>query len=177
MDFLSLAKKRYSCRVYTDQPVESDKLGYVLEAGRVAPTAKNLQPFRVLVIQKEENLEKLSEAARIYGAPVALVVCKDKNNAWVRPLDGREFGDVDATIVTDHMLLAATEQGLQSVWICFFDAARLKESFNLPDHLEPVNILVMGYGADEPKSELRHKEMRRPLEESFYFESCPEVES
>src|SRR5690554_1139628 len=99
MNFLHLAKKRYSCRLYKDLPVEKEKLEYVLEAGRVAPTAKNLQPHRVLVLQKKENLEKLSEAARIYDAPVALVVCKDKNDSWVRPLDGKEHGDVDASIV------------------------------------------------------------------------------
>lgn len=177
MDLLALAKKRYSCRSYSSQPVEPEKLRYILETGRVAPTAKNLQPYKVLVVQDEKNLEKLSEAARTYGAPVALVVFKDKSHAWIRPLDNKDYGDVDATIITDHMMLAATEQGLQSVWICFFDALRIKENFQVPEELEPVNILVLGYGDDDPKPENRHLEMRRPFDEGFFFESFVEVQS
>lgn len=177
MDLLTLAKKRYSCRSYSGRRVEPEKLRYVLEAGRVAPTARNLQPYRVLVLQEDEGLKKLSEAARIYGAPIALVIFKDQAHSWIRPLDNKEHGDVDASIIADHMMLAATEQDLQSVWICYFDAARIKENFRVPEGFEPVNILVMGYGTDEPKSEFRHDEMRRPLEESFYFESFPEVRS
>lgn len=176
MNLLNLAKKRYSCRSYSTKPVEPEVLRYILETGRVAPTAKNLQPYKVLVVQDEKNLEKLSEAARTYGAPVALVIFKDKNHSWIRPLDNKDHGDVDATIITDHMMLAATEQGLQSVWICFFDALRIKENFQVPDELEPVNILVLGYGTDEPKPEDRHQEMRRPFEECFLFESFKEVE-
>lgn len=175
MDFLSLAKKRYSSRHYADRQVEPNKLEYVLEAGRVAPTAKNLQPYRVLVLQEKENLEKLSEAARIYGAPVALIICKDKDESWIRPFDQKEHGDVDASIVTDHMMLAATQMDLQSVWICYFDAAIIKDRFSFPSNLEPVNILALGYGDDEPKLENRHQEMRRPLEETFFFESFKEV--
>ncbi|MBF7097357.1 nitroreductase family protein [Alkalibacter mobilis] len=171
MDLLTLAKQRYSSRVYSEEKINGDVLTYILEAGRVAPTAKNIQPYKVLVIQDDENLEKLSESARIYGAPLALVVCKDTDNSWLRPIDGKEHGDIDATIVTDHMMLAATDKGLNSVWICFFDSEKIKESFNFPPNLEPVNILVVGHSPDEPKSPDRHKETRKSLEDTIVFES------
>ena len=120
MDFINIAKQRYSVRSYTDQKVEAEKLEKILEAAHVAPTAANLQPVHLIAVQGEEGLAKIGKAANIYGAPLAIIVCADHNKAWVRPFDKKQTGDIDASILTDHMMLQATELGLGSVWVCYF---------------------------------------------------------
>ena len=87
MDFLSLAKKRYSVRAYTKQKVEEEKLNAILEAARVAPTGGNCQPQHLIVVQSEEGLNKIAKAARVYDAPLAVIVCCDTEKTWTRPFD------------------------------------------------------------------------------------------
>lgn len=169
MDFLTMAKERYSVRKYKDTPVEPEKLQKILEAGRIAPTAANLQPQRILVLQSKEALEKASEAARFYDAPVLLVVCADKNAAWVRKNDGFNAYQVDAAIVTDHMMLQATELGLGTLWICWFKEEILRQQFNIPENLVPVNLLAIGYADCQPASPDRHAELRKPLDETVSY--------
>ncbi len=169
MEFLSMAKSRYSVRKYKDQPVEPEKLQKILEAGRVAPTATNAQPQRVYVIQSPEALEKAKEAARFYDAPVLLMVCADKDNAWVRKYDGMNSFQIDASIVTDHMMLQATELGLGSLWICWFKEEVLREAFNLPENIVPVNLLAIGYADCEPASPDRHAQLRKPADETIFY--------
>ncbi len=171
MSFLELAKKRYSVRKYQNKPVEEDKLLKILEAGRVAPTAVNYQPQRIIVVREKDGLEKLKKAANIYDAPLAIIVCADHNVAWKRPFDGKNTVDIDASIVTDHMMLQATELGLGTVWICYFKPDVLKKEFNIPDHVEPVNILAVGYAAGESSSPDRHDKLRKPLKETVFFET------
>lgn len=115
MEFSELAKKRYSVRSYNGKKVEQEKLEKILEAAHAAPTAANLQPVRLLVIQEEEGLEKLSKAANVYHAPLVIVVCADHDKAWVRPFDHKQTCDIDASILTDHMMLQAADLGLGSV--------------------------------------------------------------
>ena len=117
MELLEIAKKRFSVRSYTNQKVEPEKLNKILEAAHVAPTAANLQPIRLIVAQSEEALAKIGMAANIYGAPLAIIVCADHDKAWVRPFDKKQTGDIDASILTDHMMFQATELGLGSVWV------------------------------------------------------------
>ena len=170
MDFLTLAKQRYSCRSYQDKPVEKDKLSQILEAGRVAPTAANRQPQRVYVVQKKEGLAKLNKACKPHGAPLALIVCADENAAWTRGYDDFQSVEVDASIVTDHMMLEAASLGLQSVWLCAFNPAVLKQEFDLPDGIRPVNILAIGYGLGTPASPDRHDTARLPLEQTVIYD-------
>ncbi|MDP4143322.1 MAG: nitroreductase family protein [Bacillota bacterium] len=171
MDFLDLAKKRYSVRKYEDKKVESDKLQKILEAGRVAPTGANAQPQRLIVIQENEGLEKLKKGANVHGAQLAIIVCSDHSSTWKRPFDGKDIADIDASIVTDHMMLQATELGLGSIWVCFFDPAVIKKEFNIPDNIEPVNILGIGYSAAPVASSDRHDKQRKPLENTVFYES------
>ena len=96
--------------------MEEEKLQKILEAAHVAPTAANMQPVRLVVVRSREGLSAVSESANIYGASVAVVVCADKSKAWKRPFDGMVTTDIDASILTDHMMLMATELGLGSVW-------------------------------------------------------------
>lgn len=170
-DFLTLAKTRYSTRKYQERPVEQEKLLAILEAGRVAPTACNYQPQRVLVIREQEGLEKLSEVANFFHAPLAFVVCVDHSETWKRAYDQKDIADIDATIVTDHMILQATALGLQSVWIGKFDPIKMRELFHIPENIEPVNILAIGYEAGEGKRADRHDTLRKPLEETVVYES------
>lgn len=170
MSFLELAKKRYSVRSYTSQKVEEEKLNLILEAAHVAPTGGNRQPQHLIVVQSEEGLEKLGKAANIFHAPLAIVVCSDKEKAWKRPYDGKTLEEIDASIITDHMMLMATDLGLGSVWICKFEPEVLRAEFELPRHLEPVNILVIGYADGKKKSPDRHDEDRKPLSEVVSYE-------
>ncbi len=163
MDFLFLAKKRYACRKYRPVKVEPEKLAYVLEAGRVAPTGANRQPQRLVVVQSPEGMERLARCTRDFGAPCAIIVCADTAEAWTRRYDGKQIGDIDASIVTDHMMLAAAAQGLDTLWICMFKPECVREEFALPEGVEPVNILLVGYGDEEPASPERHAETRKPL--------------
>lgn len=171
MDFLELAKRRYSVRKYKDKKVEKEKLLKILEAGRVAPTGANTQPQRLIVIQEEEGLEKLKKAANVFGAPLAIIVCGDHKPVWKRPFDGKDILDIDTSIVTDHMMLQATELGLGTLWVCYFDPAIIRKEFNLPENVEPVNILAVGYADGEAASPERHEKTRKPIEQTVYYET------
>lgn len=173
MDFLTLAKKRYSVRAYTKQKVEKEKLDAVLEAAHIAPTGGNCQPQHLIVVQSENGLKKIGKAANIYGAPLAVIVCSDTEKTWTRPFDGKKLTDIDASIVTDHMMMEAADLGLGSVWVCYFKPDILREEFNLPANLEPVNILVIGYADTSREAALspdRHDKMRLPLSAAVSFE-------
>lgn len=170
MEFLTLTKTRCSIRSYQNRKVEPEKLHKILEAAHAAPTAANLQPVHLLVVQEERSLQKLSKAANLYGAPLAILVCADRRKAWKRPFDGKITTDIDASILTDHMMLEATELGLGSVWICYFKPDVLAAEFSLPDGLEPVNLLAVGYAAEEAASPERHGQTRKPLDELVSYE-------
>lgn len=168
MEFLQLAQKRCSVRRYTNQPVETEKLAQILEVSRIAPTGANKQPFQILVVNTPDGLAKVHEAANIYQAPLALIICGDQSKAWVRPVDSRNIVETDCAIVTDHMMLTAADLGLDSVWICMFKPDVLKTAFAIPEHLEPLNILAIGYGAEDCTANASHLQ-RKPLEELICY--------
>ncbi|MCM1223774.1 MAG: nitroreductase family protein [Lachnospiraceae bacterium] len=170
MDFIEIAKKRYSVRNYSDKKVETEKLDKILQAAHVAPTAANLQPIHLIVVQEKDGLEKIGKGANIYGAPLAVIVCTDHDKAWVRPFDNKQTSDIDASILTDHMMIEATELGLGSVWVCYFKPDIIRKEFSLPDNLEPVNILAIGYSNEEAADPERHSQTRIPLEELVSYE-------
>jgi nitroreductase len=170
MNFLELAKKRYAVRGFQSTKVEPEKLKLILEAGRVAPTGANKQPQELIVIQEKEGQEKLKKAANLFGAPLAIIVCGNKKTVWVRPFDGKNLIDIDTSIVTDHMMLQATELGLGTIWVCYFKPDILKQEFNLPENIEPVSILGIGYPAGQVLSPDRHDKLRKPLNETVSYE-------
>jgi nitroreductase len=164
-DFLELAKNRYSLRKFSSAPVEEDKIAKILDAGRIAPTAHNNQPQRFKVITSEEELAKVDECTRCrYGSPAVLLVCYDKNVVWERQFDGANSGDVDASIVTTHMMMEAEELGLHSCWVMYFHPAKTIEVFALPEHIVPVAFLPIGYAAEGGEPSPMHTE-RLALEE------------
>ena len=170
MDFLEMARKRYSVRNYQPKRVEREKLKKILEAARVAPTGANRQPQRLIVVQEAAGLERLKKAANVFGAPMAIIVCADHNVSWKRNYDGKDIADIDAAIVTDHMMLEATQLDLGTLWVCHFNPGVLKLEFNIPENLEPLNILAIGYPSGEAKPTERH-ENRLPLEDFVLYES------
>ena len=169
-DFLSLTQKRYAVRSYLPKPVEAEKLERILEAGRVAPTAKNTQPFRFLVVQHPERLKKLSACTNVKGYPLAIIVCSVASEVWVRPFDGKSKPDTDAAIAATHMLLEATDLGLGNCWLMHFDPAPIREQFRIPEGTEPEYILAIGYPAEDSHPSERHTK-RKPLEDLVVEES------
>lgn len=170
MNFLDIAKVRYSVRDYMSKKVEQEKLEKILLAAHVAPTAANLQPVRLIVVQEDEGLSKIGKAANLYGAPLAIIVCSDHSKAWTRPFDKKQTVDIDASILTDHMMMEATELGLGSVWVCYFKPDVIKKEFQLPDTLEPINILAIGYSNESPADPERHTTQRIPLDKLIHYE-------
>ncbi len=156
MEFIELVKKRYSVRAYKNDPVEDEKLDKILEAARFAPTAVNYQPFQIWVIKtdgKKEELKGIYQAEWFSEAPLVLCVCSIPENAWSRR-DGKNYADVDAAIVMDHIILAATSLGLGTCWVGAFDVEEARKVLSLPEGVEPLVFTPLGYAADDlrPKS-------------------------
>lgn len=165
--FLDIAKNRYSCRSYDSRSVEEEKLSLVLEAGRVAPSAVNFQPWHFYVIRGEEELSKFHAAYHrewFRTAPCVIVICGDHSASWKRKADGKDLCDVDVAICTDHMTLQATELGLATCWVCNFDPAMTSKLLDLPAEMEPVVIMPLGYPLGEVDAG-RHGEKRKALAE------------
>ncbi len=175
MDFMSLAKKRCSIRAYQDKPIEPEKIQAILEAGRIAPTGVNAQEQRLLVVQSPEGIAKMAEAVvkpEAYTAKAFIVVCAEKDAAWTRKFDGHNIYEIDASIVTTYMMLAATDLGLGSLWVCRFKTDVLREAFSIPDTYVPVNILCLGYPNPEVLKPIdRYGTERKPLSETVWYES------
>jgi len=161
MNFQELIRKRYSVRAYKQDPVEEEKLARVLDAARLAPTAANRQPFRVVVVRTKGRENDLR---RVYGrdwftqAPLVLAVCALPAESWVRKADGWNAAEVDATIAMDHLILAAAEEGLGTCWIAAFDPSAAREILGLPADVVPIAFTPLGYPADSPAAK-----KRRPL--------------
>ncbi|MDO4178350.1 MAG: nitroreductase family protein [Phascolarctobacterium sp.] len=169
MNFLELAAKRYACKNYSDKPVEKEKLDAILEAGRLAPTAKNFQEQRIYVVQSAEALAKIdAETPCRYGASTVIVVAFDKNNMFTYPGDQYTSGKEDATIVATHMMLAAASLDVDNCWVNRFNPDVLAASLGLPKNEEIVMFLDLGY-AKEGVGPLGNHFSRKPLEETVTY--------
>ena len=162
MEFLKLAKDRFSVLEYTDQPVETVKLERILEAALAAPTACNNQPQRIVVINDEQSRQKLHRAVPgKYTVPLAFLVCYDSRDCWVRPVDGKSSGDIDASIVATHMMLEMTDLGLGSIWVMHWDPEKMRNEFSLEDGIVPVALLICGYKSDGAYPRKGHLESKK----------------
>ena len=167
MEFSKLVTARYSVRAYRPDPVEEVKLGKVLEAARLAPTAANRQAFQLLVIHtagREQELRRIYDREWFVQAPLVICACGLPAQNWVRR-DGKNYNDVDVAIVMDHLILAAADQGLGTCWIGAFDPAAAREVLGLPKDVEPIAFTPLGYPADEPRPK-----RRKPLSELVRYE-------
>ena len=149
MEFTEVVKSRYSCKKFGSRPVEQEVLNEILEAGRAAPTAKNLQEQHIYVAKSEEALAKIDRVTPCrYGAGTVLVVAYNKNNVFTYPGGKRNSGIEDASIVATHMLLAARNAGMDSCWVNAFDPDALARDLNLPEQEEILMLLDLGYAAE-----------------------------
>jgi nitroreductase len=176
MDFLELARKRCSIRAFADKPIEEEKLNYLLEAGRVAPTACNKQPQRIIVVLDPLNIKKVQKAYKTFGSPCVMIICRDERDALVRPFDDKCSGDLDIGIVTDHIMLAAREVGIGSVMVGLFDSRIIRDEFSIPEYIQPTALLMLGYPENDFLDENRHSTMRKPLGETVMMERYVEFE-
>lgn len=157
MNFLELVKNRYSCRTYQSRDLEKEKLDYILECVRFAPSAANKQPWLFHIVSNEEDKAKLQQCYNrdwFKTAPMYIIAAVLHDEEWVRA-DGKHHGNIDIAIAVEHLCLAATEQGLATCWVCNFDANLCKELFGLPENEEPAVIIPLGYSADEMKPKSR----------------------
>ena len=169
MDFKEVVKNRYSCKRFNGRQVDSDKLKAILEAGRLAPTAKNLQEQRIYVIQSDEALARIDAATPCrYGAPTVLVVAYDKNNVFTYPGGKCNSGAEDATIVATHMILSAANEGVDSCWLNFFDPEKLAEALGLPENEEILMLMDLGYAAEGISPLPKHTNRKR-LDQTVSF--------
>ena len=166
-DFATVIRKRTATRKFKNQPVDLEKINKILEAGRLAPTAKNLQPQKIYVASSDEALAKIDQVSPCrYGAPTVLIVCSDKNIAWSK--DDYSTFEMDACIVATHMMLEATNVGVDNIWIEMFDKQELKRLFNLEESIEPICLLPLGYQSDDYKGNPLHN-VRKDLKDMALF--------
>ena len=162
MNFYEVIKKRCSIRSYKPNPVEEEKLNRIFEAARMAPSAANRQPICFVIIKDEktkQQLKRVYDEKWFYTAPIIICVCSIPEKAWIRS-DGRNYADIDAAIAMDHLILAATEEGLATCWVAAFKVSILKSLLKLPPGVEPIAMTPIGYPQDIPEPTYR-----KPIED------------
>lgn len=168
MNFIELAAYRSSIRNFSTQPVGKGMLLQILEAARMAPSAANFQPWQFIVISEPVLLQLIKE---IYPrewfmtAPVVIAALGDHNMGWHRGKDNKDFTEVDVAIAIDHLTLAAADFGLGTCWVCNFDAGKFRELFNLPDNMEPIALIPIGY----PATKANPEKQRKPIEKIVHW--------
>ena len=163
MNFKELAQRRYSVRSYQPKQIEKEKLIQVVEAALLAPSAVNFQPWKFVIVTEPALLNSLHQCYHrdwFKLAPACIVAIGDHDKGWHRPSDGKDFTDIDVAIAVDHLMLAATEIGLGTCWICHFNAEKCAELFNLSSNFEPIAMIPIGY-----PSGTKPEKKRKPMEE------------
>ena len=170
MEFEKLIEQRYSVRNFKPDHLPQDVVDKIISAGHKAPTGCNYQPQRILVLNTDESVQKLKQCTKChFDAPCAMLICHNKDESWTRKYDGALSSPVDAVIVSTHMMLSAHDNGVGCCWVMHFDPFAMKSTFNIPDNVEPVALLVMGYPADESKPLGLHFESR-PVEDVVFYD-------
>ena len=161
MDFLNLAHERYSCRRFSAAPVEQEKIDKIIEAAIASPTAVNYQPYKIWVIQKPEDIEKVAQTTPYtFQAPMIFAVGGKVDEAWVRKYDGKNFVDVDASVVATHMMLEIHDLGLGTTWVGSFDEDKLKEFFPALNGYNIVALFPTGYPAENARPSRLHTDRK-----------------
>ncbi|GAA0741072.1 nitroreductase family protein [Clostridium oceanicum] len=173
MNFLELAQKRCTTRGFTEKIIPKAYLDKILSAGRVAPTACNKQPQRIIVVQKPQNICKVQKAYKTFGSSCVLIVCRDTRESLIRPFDQKCSGDLDIGIICDHMMLQARELNIGSVMVGLFDPKIISKEFDIPEYIEPTALIILGYPKEGFLSLKRHNTERKPLSETILYEKYP----
>ncbi len=166
MEFSNLIKERYSVRDFSNAKVEEEKLAKIMEAGMVAPSAKNQQPIKVYLLKSQEAVENANKISPcMYGATVAFLVCFDQEKSFKKNT-GLDFGVQDASICCTHMMLEAKNQGLGSCWVGLIDEGLCHSLLEIPQNIKPIALLPIGYETQGGLPSERHF-IRKSKEEIF----------
>lgn len=171
MNFIELAKSRYSVRKFADRPIEQKKLDLILEAGNVAPTGCNYQPQRIYVVQSEEKIAKLNKLSKcIFGAKTVLIFTYNAEEDWKNPLEsGVHSGVQDVSIVATHIMLEAWELGIGTCWVNYFANSKLEKELDLPPNEKAVLLMPIGYPADDSIPLEKMHSVYKNIEETVRF--------
>lgn len=170
MEFDKLIAERYSVRKFEDRHLSQSDIDTILKAGHLAPTGCNYQPQRILILNSDESISKLRDCTRChFDAPCAFLVCYNKNESWQRKYDGALSSPVDASIVATHMMLSAHNIGVGVCWVMHFDPFKMRETFNIPENIEPHALLVMGYPHKDATPLEMHSQYR-PMDEVVVYD-------
>ena len=165
MNFLDLVKQRYSCRSYQNKSVEQEKLDYVMDCARLAPSAVNKQPWLFRIVSDDASKAKLQECYDrdwFKTAPMYIICSILHDEEWIR-YDGKHHGNIDIAVAVEHLCLAATEQGLATCWVCNFNVEKCKKNFDIPADEDPTVLIPLGYAADQPT-----EKKRKPISEIVF---------
>ena len=165
MNFLDLVKQRYSCRSYQNKSVEQEKLDYVMDCARLAPSAVNKQPWLFRIVSDDASKAKLQECYDrdwFKTAPMYIICSILHDEEWIR-YDGKHHGNIDIAVAVEHLCLAATEQGLATCWVCNFNIEKCKKNFDIHADEDPTVIIPIGYAADQPT-----EKKRKPISEIIF---------
>lgn len=170
MNFIELAKSRYSVRSFSEKQIENEKLNTILEAAKAAPTAANRQPQKIYVLQSAEALEKINSVCScIFGAPTVIMITADETQTWNNPFSHNyNTGDIDCSIVCTHIMLQAWELGIGSCWVGYFDIKKVEKAMGLPENEKIVAILPLGYPSEQSQPSPMHYS-RKELESTVKF--------
>ena len=154
MDIMETIQNRYSCRSYQNKPIEPEKLETLMEAARLAPSARNIQDWRFVIVTDAQTRRRLQQAAAgqvfVGQAPVVIAACSSTNKRM--NLCGQPYSSINVSIALEHIALTATSLGLATCWIGSFKPQRVRQILNIPTHIEIVELMAIGYPADRPKS-------------------------
>jgi nitroreductase len=172
MTFINIAKKRFSCRSYTDKSVEKEKVKRIIEAARIAPSANNFQPWFFYIIQdNKQTLEQIHQSYHrqwFKQAPVVIVCCANYSQAWLRPEDKKNYAEIDTAIAIEHITLQAADEDLGTCWICHFNVDAVRKILNLPPNIEPLALISLGYCQTQADTN-RFDKKRKPIEQISKF--------
>ena len=170
MEFSKVLENRFSVRDYKDLAVEDDKIEAIVKAGMEAPTARNTQCEKIYVLKSQEAIKKIREITPCaFNAPVVILTCGDENEQCLVSITGRSLMDTDVAIINTHMMLKATDLGLSTCWVCYFDSALVSKAFNIPENQKPLNLLLVGYKNDNVVPHERHFTVREKDEVVKYL--------
>ncbi|MBQ3554712.1 MAG: nitroreductase family protein [Bacteroidales bacterium] len=171
-EFIKLAQERSSIRKYSNKEVSCEVINQIIESARIAPSAVNFQPWKFLIIKGEKSKQIVRESYKrewFVTAPLYIIACGNHQEAWHRSFDGKDHTDIDIAIAVEHICLSATSAGLGTCWVCNFDATKLKTDLSLPEDLEPIAIIPLGYpegdGDVRPKKRKTTEEIVQWLED------------
>jgi nitroreductase len=159
MEFYKVIETRRSIRAYDpDKHIKDEHLKRIIQAARLAPTAANKQPYKLVIIKNPKEKLNFVKQECVHQAPVVIAIFVDEDLAWIRKFDQKNFAWVDGSIVFEHVILAATAEGLSTVWIANTDPLAMEKACNLPSDFRFLALTPLGYAAEKPKAISRKTE-------------------